>query len=73
MQLPLAIDDHWQEMNFGAWDGKSYESLHNHHPEALSAFWSSPWNHSAPEGETLPDFYQRIRSAWYNLLKTHQG
>lgn len=70
---PLQISSDWQEMNFGDWDGKSYEWLHDNYPKALSDFWSDPWQHTPPGGETFAEFYDRIQLAWKKLLVEHSG
>ena len=71
--LPLSIEDEWQEMGFGDWDGVPYKTLHERYPEALSNFWSDPWQHTPPNGETVAAFHQRIINAWQQLLDAYAG
>ncbi|KEQ19488.1 histidine phosphatase family protein [Endozoicomonas numazuensis] len=72
-KLPLTIESDWQEMNFGVWDGHSYEWLHHHNASELSNFWRDPWTHTPPEGESLSHFYNRVQSAWEKLLEHRAG
>ena len=71
--LPLTIDQQWQEMSFGDWDGIHYSELHEQAPSALSDFWADPWNHTPPNGEPMADFHQRVEAAWQQLLTNHAG
>ncbi|WP_281648043.1 histidine phosphatase family protein [Parendozoicomonas sp. Alg238-R29] len=66
--LPLTKLSGWREIDFGLWDGKSYEYLHQAESEALSAFWSDPLNNTPPEGEPVRKFAQRIQSSWQDLI-----
>ena len=71
--LPLTILPDFQEMCFGQWDGVSYQALHKHSTRALSQFWSDPWHHTPPDGETMEQFYTRVISAWDSVLKEYRG
>ncbi|TMP45066.1 hypothetical protein CWB96_04540 [Pseudoalteromonas citrea] len=83
-QLPLSITDSLQEMDFGAWDGKSFEWLwSNTHNPSIGDFWQNPWLYTPPEAETMEAFYTRIQQWWHaqlatpndscNLVITHGG
>lgn len=79
--LPLTIDARLQEMDFGAWEGRSAAELLETEPEALARFWENPWRHGPPGGEALPSLYDRVLAAWGHavaqrrsvLLVTHGG
>ncbi|MCW9016782.1 MAG: histidine phosphatase family protein, partial [Kangiellaceae bacterium] len=40
--VPLAIEEAWKECHFGDWDGQTYQSLHQNHPQQVSQFFSEP-------------------------------
>ncbi|MDQ7074536.1 MAG: alpha-ribazole phosphatase family protein [Gammaproteobacteria bacterium] len=65
--LPLQINDDWQEMDFGQWEGKSPADLIQSDPEALERFWSEPDLFTPPEAEPLADFSQRVKNGWAAL------
>ena len=71
--VELDIETQSQEMSFGKWDGMSYEKLHKQYPKALNDFWSDPWCHTPPEGESIESFINRVTDVWQLLLKKHQG
>lgn len=85
--LPLVVDDNLQEMNFGDWDGKSYQDLWDMTESSASCtigdFWQDPWKNHAPNGETIQEFTERVDRWWQafcnddamqnTLVFTHAG
>ncbi len=65
--LPVITNSNWQEMNFGKVDGIPFSSLSEQWP-MLEAFWQQPAAHTLPEAESLAHFYQRVSSAWQQLV-----
>jgi len=80
-QLRLTIIDDFQEMDFGALDGRTFDeiSLSDEHNginkiwHSLERFWQAPAVNHLPEAELLNHFNQRIGHAWSQLLKKYQG
>ena len=60
-------------MDFGDWDGKSFEELKANDPVLFSKIWRQPHRYSPPNGEPFTDFSARIGSAWEGLIKQHGG
>lgn len=67
-QLALEVCDEIKEMNFGAWDGKSYEHLWQQPKPNIGDFWHKPFEHAPPEGESFSAFYQRVTNWWQSFL-----
>lgn len=74
-ELTLQIYPELQEMNFGDWDGKSYqilwqapETLDEETP-TLGAFWQNPWQCQPPNGESMANFMTRVDGFWQKLLQ----
>ncbi|QQX79375.1 histidine phosphatase family protein [Shewanella sp. KX20019] len=63
----------FMELNFGAWDGQSFNALYQQHGKALDAYWADPWRHAPPNGETMQAFEDRIDTAWQSLVEQHRG
>jgi alpha-ribazole phosphatase len=62
---PLIVDDRLRELDFGRWEGQSWDDI----PRAQTDAWSKDvWNHAAPEGETYATLYERVRGAWEACL-----
>jgi len=82
--LPLVIAKQLQEMDFGDWDGRTYEWLwENTQDPSVGEFWQAPWQHTPPNGEPLCGFRSRVSQWWeaelltrqttHNLVVTHAG
>jgi alpha-ribazole phosphatase len=63
----------FMELNFGDWDGQSFTALYQQCGTELDAYWANPWQHTAPNGETMQTFEARINTAWQSLIELHQG
>jgi len=70
--LELKLEGQLQEMNFGDWDGKTYQDLwqikSKDRKTALGDFWQNPWQHTPPNGEAITDFVSRVDSWWQQWL-----
>ena len=53
-----------QEIDFGLWDGKSFDELYQHNAIELDAYWDNPWDNPAPEAESMADFERRVAHAF---------
>lgn len=55
-------DQRLKELNFGEWEGMSWNSVHQQQPELLNT-WSSDWvNNRPPAGETFKELADRCGS-----------
>ena len=63
------LDERFQEMSFGDWDGKSRAEIWQAQPEAVSAFWGDPMESSAPNGETVLQLQTRAMVALHEHVK----
>jgi len=70
--IPFIVENRIQEMNFGSWDGKSYEELWRLPKPNIGDFWQQPFAHTPPEGESFSKFAERITSWWLKLLNTQE-
>ena len=70
--LQLTTDPMLQEMNFGTWDGHTFDQLQPRWPE-LEKFWETPAEVTPPEGESLLGFKNRVEQAWQTLLQQCRG
>lgn len=67
---PLQLQQDCQEMNFGDWQGINRNELWEKHPTQLQQLWQQPLRFTAPNGESMQQFQQRIQSFWQQLM-TH--
>jgi alpha-ribazole phosphatase len=62
--LPVVEDSHWLELDFGAWEGLSWNAVPR---EATEAWAENYWTIAPPGGETYRDLIERVRSALMDL------
>lgn len=72
-QLALFIEPGFKELNFGDWDGQTFDALYQSHAQALDNYWANPWLATPPNGESMQAFEQRIEQAWQDMLLQHRG
>ncbi|MFX0541692.1 histidine phosphatase family protein [Roseovarius sp. S4756] len=67
----LPDDPHLREINFGAWEMADFDSAP--HRERLRAFWDTPGDLTAPEGESWNMVTARVSATAAALLAAHPG
>ena len=74
LSLPLVINDQFEEMNFGLWDGQLFAELYRgSDTDKLIQFKDDPASVIPPDGESYLDFESRVITAWKTLLTSlHQ-
>ncbi|CAM2838913.1 histidine phosphatase family protein [Vibrio rarus] len=53
------------EIDFGDWDGLSFERLYAEFGDSMNQYWQNPWQHTPPNAETMQHFEQRVASGFY--------
>ena len=71
--LPLHHDARFQEMDFGAWDGRSAAEIAAADAGALENFWRDPVVFTPPQAEPLLSFQARVLAAWRELPARYPG
>lgn len=71
--LPLHYDARFQEMDFGAWDGRSAAEIATADSGALENFWRDPIACPPPQAEPLLSFQARVLAAWRELPACYPG
>lgn len=72
-QLPLAMDERFKEIGFGAWEGRVPDELRRNEPEAFARFYEDPVTYRPAGAETLVDFRQRVIGAFDELAQRYAG
>jgi len=71
--LPLHYDARLQEMDFGAWDGRSAAEIAAADAGALENFWRDPVACPPPQAEPLLSVQARVLNAWRELPARFPG
>lgn len=64
----LAHDARLREINFGAWDGKTFAQVEKSDPDLIRAYWTQPGDVSAPQGESWNAVRRRVDTVIDDLL-----
>ncbi|MFD0859671.1 histidine phosphatase family protein [Roseovarius aquimarinus] len=67
----LPDDPALREIHFGAWEMAAFDTAPE--PERLRAFWETPGDLTAPEGESWNMISARVSGAAAALLRAHPG
>lgn len=64
----LDIQQNCQEMNFGDWQDMNRNELWEKYPALLQQLWQQPLAFTAPNGESMQQFQQRIQTFWQQII-----
>ena len=73
LDCELMLAEGLDELNFGAWVGLTPEQVWERDPDLLQYWYQQPLRFSAPQGESMDRFVQRVRTDWEALRSTYQG
>ncbi len=72
-QPKIIISPLWREINFGAWEGLTYNEIATSFVDQLS-FFTDPEHYAPPQGETLAEVLQRVIPALQAIMQhDHKG
>jgi glutamate-1-semialdehyde 2,1-aminomutase len=58
--LTVMSDPLLRELNFGAWEGRSFSDVNAENPDAMKQFYNDPERADIPHSEPFPDFQKRV-------------
>ncbi|WP_333684166.1 histidine phosphatase family protein [Pontibaca methylaminivorans] len=62
-----------REINFGAWELKSYDEIDATAPDLIRAFWERPGDSAPPGGESWNQVRRRVDRTIDALIRAHPG
>lgn len=65
--VPLQVEARLQEIDFGAWEGRTAADIMETDPAAMANFWQNPWQHGPPGAEPLEAMQARVLAAWREI------
>ena len=72
-QLALQIEDQWQEIDYGDWDGMDIAEWRRLAAPQFQSFREDLTALAPPNGETFIAFRDRVQGAWKNLAELPDG
>ncbi|RSU16315.1 hypothetical protein CBF28_01955 [Vagococcus carniphilus] len=74
MNLPIEVNNGFQEINMGNWEGKTYEEIKKEAPLEWHNFWFNPASFQALNGgETFDTLSNRCGSSLDELIQMNEG
>ncbi len=67
------INDDFQEISFGDWDGKTFVDVKHNNSKAFENFWRDPIKHTPPGAEPIGIFHERVKTGFWQEIERHQG
>jgi alpha-ribazole phosphatase len=61
------------EMEFGEWEGMTPAEVEQAYPHALEQFYHDPFTFTAPGGESMQRFHERVSQTWKTVLTDYLG
>lgn len=71
-QLRVHTDSRWRELNFGEWEGMTYQEMSAHSPALFETWMMNPRHTPTPNGETLDELSKRVTSAFDDIKSKHK-
>ena len=71
--LPLETVPEFRELNFGVWEGLSFQQIMERYPDELQQRFDDLANFRVPGGESLADLQTRVTPKLAELLQHHAG
>lgn len=60
----LVADPRWQERNFGAWEGRTWDAIYRESGDAMDGMLNDSENFRPGGGETTAELCRRAEAAW---------
>lgn len=70
-QLPVEKFCDLREINFGQWEGKTYQEIIENHQELMESWIKDPFNIRIPDGETMKEMQERVVGCLEDIVARH--
>jgi alpha-ribazole phosphatase len=72
-ELTVKTVPEFREINFGIWEGLSFQEIMTRYPEELQQRFADLANFRIPQGESLKDLEARVTPKLADLIQQHMG
>lgn len=67
LNLPLSVDERLREIDFGEFEGKTFEQIEKLYPRQVQQWMKDPWNFAYPGGEDFHKMRSRAQRFYKEL------
>ncbi len=71
--IEIVQRDQLRELNFGDWEGMSWQDIEQANPEQLYNLWKDPANYQPVNGEKILELVERITCEFKRIAEKHKG
>ncbi|HAE42360.1 MAG TPA: histidine phosphatase family protein [Clostridiales bacterium] len=71
-KIPIIKDDSLKEINCGIFEGFTFQEIWEKHPDLKSTLHSDPLNFRYPGGESLNEFYDRVKNGFEEIIENYK-
>ncbi|MCQ4936974.1 MULTISPECIES: histidine phosphatase family protein [Anaerotignum] len=71
--LPLIMDEHFKEINFGEWEGHTVAELTEKYGKPYTDFFHDPFAHTMPGEGSFHKVAERSLAGFQEIIKKHRG
>ncbi len=71
--LPLILDEHFKEINFGEWEGHTVPELTEKYGKPYTDFFDNPFEHTMPGEGSFHKVAERAMAGFEEIIKKHRG
>lgn len=71
--VKMVVDEHFREIHFGEWEGKSVPQLQQEYGETYEKFFENPFLHTFPGEGSFDKVMERSVAEFEQLLQKHKG
>lgn len=71
--LPIILDEHFKEINFGEWEGHTVAELTEKYGKPYTDFFENPFAHSMPGEGSFHKVAERSMAGFEEIMKKHRG
>jgi len=68
--LQVNVLDGLREIDFGAWEGMSFDEIRKRYPGECNSWLADPWNFTFPRGESTREFKKRVSREFAAVLNS---
>lgn len=69
----ILIETGLRELNFGGWEGLSYNEIKKRYPKEAQCWENDHINYKVPMGESLKEMYKRANDSFEKIIKENTG
>ncbi|OBT07872.1 hypothetical protein A9264_05225 [Vibrio sp. UCD-FRSSP16_10] len=67
--LAVQLMSEMAEIDFGDWDGLSFDDLYKQFGDSIDRYWQDPWQYTPPNAETMAEFELRVASGFNTICQ----